>query len=252
MMPAMTDDPTVSRKLAVLIDADNASSAIAAGLFEEIAKIGEASVRRIYGDFTGTRLKGWAEIAPLYACLPHQNFANTVGKNASDIALVIDAMDLLHSGRFDGFCLVSSDSDFTRLAARIREQGVDVFGFGETKTPASFRQACKRFIYTENLGPTITAAVPPTAGETVGKIMRATGLPPEAAAALIQTALGQLEDQAGWYFLGAVGQRLITLTPDFDPRNYGCAKLITLIERIDVFDVRRDGLKVFIRPRGMP
>jgi hypothetical protein len=119
MMPAMTDDPTVSRKLAVLIDADNASSAIAAGLFEEIAKIGEASVRRIYGDFTGTRLKGWAEIAPLYACLPHQNFANTVGKNASDIALVIDAMDLLHSGRFDGFCLVSSDSDFTRLAARI-------------------------------------------------------------------------------------------------------------------------------------
>lgn len=209
-------------------------------------------MRRIHGDFTGTRLKGWAEIAPLYACLPHQNFANTVGKNASDIALVIDAMDLLHSGRFDGFCLVSSDSDFTRLAARIREQGVDVFGFGETKTPASFRQACKRFIYTENLGLVITAAVPPTAGETVGKIMRATGLPPEAATALIQTAPGQIEDQAGWYFLGAVGQRLITLTPDFDPRNYGCAKLITLIEKIDAFDVRRDGLKVFIRPRGMP
>jgi hypothetical protein len=218
-MPAMTDDPTVSRKLAVLIDADNTSSGTAAGLFEEIAKIGEASVQRIYGDFTGTRLQGWAAIAPLYACLPHQNFANTVGKNASDIALVIDAMDLRHLGRLTALRLVSSDSDFTRLAARIREQGVEVFGFGETKTPASFRQACKRFIYTKNLGSLVTVAVPATADETVGDITKATGLPLAAAAALIETALGQLEDQAGWYFLGAVGQRLITLTPDFDPRN---------------------------------
>jgi len=112
MMPVMTDDPIASCELAVLIDADNATPQITAGLFEEVAKIGEASVRRIYGDFTGTRLKGWAEIAPLHACLPHQNLANTVGKNASDIALVIDAMDRLHSGRFDGFCLVSSDGDF--------------------------------------------------------------------------------------------------------------------------------------------
>lgn len=150
-MPVMTDDPIASCKLAVLIDADNATPQITAGLFEEIAKIGEASVRRISGDFTGTRLRGWAEIAPLYACLPHQNFANTVGKNASDIALVIGAMNLLHSGQFDDFCLVSSDGDFTRLAARIREQGIDVFGFGENKAPASFRQACKRFIYTKNL-----------------------------------------------------------------------------------------------------
>lgn len=248
MMPVMTDDPIASRKLAVLIDADNASSQIAAGLFEEIAKIGEASVRRIYGDFTGTRLKGWAEIAPLYACLPHQNFATTVGKNASDIALVIDAMDLLYSGRFDGFCLVSSDGDFTRLAARIREQGIDVFGFGENKTPASFRQACKRFIYTENLtspdkgGPVVPAS------QTVGDATKTTGLPAVAAATLIETALGQLDDQAGWYFLGSVGQRLIALTPDFDPRNYGCAKLITLIEKIDTFDIRRDGLKVYIHP----
>ena len=252
MMPGMTDDPTSSRKLAVLIDADNASSAIAAGLFEEIAKIGEASVRRIYGDFTGTKLKGWAEIAPLSACLPHQNFANTVGKNASDIALVIGAMDLLHSGRFDGFCLVSSDGDFTRLAARIREQGIDVFGFGENKTPASFRQACKRFIYTENLTSLGKAAAILPASQTAGNAAKVTGLPAAAAAALIETALGQLDDQAGWYFLGAVGQRLIALTPDFDPRNHGCAKLITLItliEKIDAFDVRRDGLKVYIRPR---
>ena len=140
-----------SPRLAVLIDADNASAKIADGLFEEIAKIGEASVRRIYGDFSSARSKGWADILSKHAIIPQQQFAYTTGKNASDITLVIDAMDLLHSGRFDGFCLVSSDSDFTRLAARIREQGVDVFGFGEQKTPESFRQACRRFVYTENL-----------------------------------------------------------------------------------------------------
>ncbi len=140
-----------SPRLAVLIDADNASAKIVDGLFAEIAKIGEASVRRIYGDFSNPRSKGWADTLSKHAIIPQQQFAYTTGKNASDITLVIDAMDLLHSGRFDGFCLVSSDSDFTRLAARIREQGVDVFGFGEQKTPESFRQACRRFVYTENL-----------------------------------------------------------------------------------------------------
>jgi hypothetical protein len=138
-------------RFAILIDADNTSPRIAAGLFEEVAKFGEASVRRIYGDFSGQRLKSWAEILPKYAIDPYQQFAYTTGKNASDIALVIDAMDLLHSGRMDGFCLVSSDSDFTRLASRLREQGADVYGFGEQKTPESFRQACRRFVYTENL-----------------------------------------------------------------------------------------------------
>ncbi len=142
-------------RLAVLIDADNTTARIAPGLFDEIAKIGEASVRRIYGDFSGARLKSWADLLSVHAIMPHQNFAYTAGKNASDIALVIDAMDLLHSGRFDGFCLVSSDSDFTRLAARIREQGVDVYGFGEQKTPESFRRACHRFLYTENLLPSL-------------------------------------------------------------------------------------------------
>jgi hypothetical protein len=140
-----------SPRLAVLIDADNTSAKIVDGLFEEIAKIGEASVRRIYGDFSHSRSKSWADTLSKHAIIPQQQFAYTTGKNASDITLVIDAMDLLHSGRFDGFCLVSSDSDFTRLAARIREQGVDVFGFGEHKTPESFRQACRRFVYTENL-----------------------------------------------------------------------------------------------------
>jgi len=140
-------------RFAVLIDADNTSPQIAEGLFEEIARFGEASVRRIYGDFSNQRLKSWADILQKYAIDPYQQFAYTTGKNASDIALVIDAMDLLHSGRFDGFCLVSSDSDFTRLASRLREQGADVYGFGAQKTPESFRQACRRFIYTENLLP---------------------------------------------------------------------------------------------------
>ena len=148
----MASEPRAPR-LAVLIDADNASPRIADGLFEEIAKIGEASVRRIYGDFSGGRLKAWAEILSRHGIIAQQNFAYTSGKNASDIALVIDAMDLLQKDRFDGFCLVSSDSDFTRLASRIREEGVDVYGFGEQKTPESFRQACRRFIYTENLLP---------------------------------------------------------------------------------------------------
>ena len=142
-----------SPRLAVLIDADNTSARIADRLFEEIAKMGEASVRRIYGDFSRAAPEGWTDILAKHAIIPHQQFAYITGKNASDIALVIDAMDLLHSGRFEGFCLVSSDSDFTRLAARIREQGLDVFGFGEQKTPESFRQACRRFIYTENLLP---------------------------------------------------------------------------------------------------
>ncbi len=234
-------------KLAVLIDADNASPKIAAGLFKEIATIGEASVRRIYGDFSGTRLKGWAEVLGTYAIMPHQNFANTIGKNASDMALVIDAMDLLHSGRFDGFCLVSSDSDFTRLAARIREQGIAVYGFGEQKTPQSFRHACKRFIYTENLTVADTkataAAIDATAAQPAPK------LPPSEAAPIIKAALGQLEDLDGWYPLGAVGSQLLAEMPDFDSRSYGFPKLSQLIDKSAAFDVRRENLRVYIRPK---
>lgn len=238
------------QRLAILIDADNASPRMAAAIFEEIATIGEASARRIYGDFSGTRLKGWSEILATYAIIPQQNFANTVGKNASDIALVIDAMDLLHSGRFDGFCLVSSDSDFTRLAARIREQGLDVYGLGEQKTPESFRRACKRFIYTENLLPQTNPLSSLQGGPTATLIA---GMPskqhPAAAVPLIQRALSQMDDVDGWHFLGAVGTRLATLMPDFDPRTYGCPKLLTLIEKSEAFDVRRENLKVFIQPK---
>lgn len=232
-------------RLAVLIDADNASSRIAQGLFEEIAKIGEASVRRIYGDFSGTRLKGWADILSTYAIMPHQNFAYTSGKNASDIALVIDAMYLLHSGRFDGFCLVSSDSDFTRLAARIREQGVDVYGFGEQKTPESFRQACRRFVYTENLLPEAPA---PDRPEPVSASPPRRS--PSAARPLIRKALAQLDEAEGWAPLGRVGQQLAILASDFDPRTYGCAKLSDLVDKAGAFEVRRDEAgPIFIRTR---
>ncbi len=235
-----------SPRLAVLIDADNASSKIAQGLFEEIAKIGEASVRRIYGDFSGSRLKGWSDILSTHAIMPHQNFAYTSGKNASDIALVIDAMDLLHSGRFDGFCLVSSDSDFTRLAARIREQGVDVYGFGEQKTPESFRQACRRFIYTENLLPEAPA---PDRPDKLDARPASLTRPPLEAVPWIKTAMAPLEDDDGWVALGGVGQRLAVLSSDFDPRTYGFAKLGDLVEKTGAFEIDRGRDRgVYIRP----
>ncbi|MBD9497309.1 NYN domain-containing protein [Ensifer sp. ENS01] len=220
-----------SARLAVLIDADNASAKIVDGLFEEIAKIGEASVRRIYGDFASARSKAWIDVLARHAIIPQQQFAYTTGKNASDITLVIDAMDLLHSGRFDGFCLVSSDSDFTRLAARIREQGVDVFGFGEQKTPESFRQACRRFIYTENLLPAATA----NGGDasSTSKSLQ----PPSAATPIIKKVIGQMETEDGWVPLGAVGTQLANLASDFDPRTYGFRKLSDLIRKTGAFDV---------------
>jgi hypothetical protein len=234
-----------SPRLAVLIDADNTSPRIAAGLFEEVAKMGEASVRRIYGDFSSTRLKSWSDLLNKYAIVPQQNFAYTTGKNASDIALVIDAMDLLYSGRFDGFCLVSSDSDFTRLAARIREQGVDVFGFGAQKTPESFRQACRRFIYTENLLP--DAPAPDRPAPASAKSLEPTG----AAVALLSRVIAQMSDEDGWVGLRGVGQRLSNLAPDFDPRTYGAAKLGDLVAKSGAFEIKRQASgDMLIRPKA--
>ncbi|NNJ73804.1 MAG: NYN domain-containing protein [Anderseniella sp.] len=234
-----------SPRLAVLIDADNASSKIADGLFEEIAKIGEASVRRIYGDFSSGRSKGWADQLSKHAIIPHQQFAYTTGKNASDITLVIDAMDLLHSGRFAGFCLVSSDSDFTRLAARIREQGVDVFGFGEQKTPESFRQACRRFIYTENLLPGASA------GEDEPDLQTSSLQPPSAATPTIKKAIEQIETEDGWVPLSQVGNLLSNLSSDFDPRTFGSRKLSDLIRKTNGFEIDHPqgrGMRIRTRP----
>jgi uncharacterized LabA/DUF88 family protein len=231
----MADD-TRLRRFAVLIDADNTSPRIAAGLFEEIAKFGEASVRRIYGDFSSPRMKSWADILQKYAIDPYQQFAYTTGKNASDIALVIDAMDLLHSRRFDGFCLVSSDSDFTRLASRLREEGADVYGFGARKTPESFRQACRRFIYIENLLPESPVSVPEEGPAPRG--LQDAGLQPAVAAvAIFNKAIAQMETEDGWVGLRAVGQRLANIASDFDPRTYGYRKLSDLVRQSGAFEI---------------
>lgn len=220
-------------RFAVLIDADNTSPQIAEGLFEEIARFGEASVRRIYGDFSNQRLKSWADILQKYAIDPYQQFAHTTGKNASDIALVIDAMDLLHSGRFDGFCLVSSDSDFTRLASRLREQGADVYGFGAQKTPESFRQACRRFIYTENLLPEAPSNGPDAPSKP------APLKPPSAAIPVLNKALSQIKTEDGWVMLGPVGQHISNLFSDFDERTYGCSKLSDLVRKTGAFEIEK-------------
>jgi len=231
------------RRFAVLIDADNTSPRIAAGLFEEIAKFGEASVRRIYGDFSSPRMKSWADILQKYAIDPYQQFAYTTGKNASDIALVIDAMDLLHSGRFDGFCLVSSDSDFTRLASRLREEGADVYGFGAQKTPESFRQACRGFASTENLLPEAEVSAPEEGSPKTR---------PSASAAvpILTKAIGQMETEDGWVGLGVVGQRLANIASDFDPRTYGFRKLSDLVRQTGAFEMDQpEGRAVRIRAK---
>lgn len=233
-------------RFAVLIDADNTSPQIASGLFEEVAKFGEASVRRIYGDFSSGQLKSWTDILQKHAIDPYQQFAYTKGKNASDIALVIDAMDLLHSGRFDGFCLVSSDSDFTRLASRLREQGADVYGFGAQKTPESFRQACRRFIYTENLLPT-----PPVASGANAAPKTKSLQPPSAAIPILEKAISQIDSEDGWVMLGPVGQHISNLFSDFDVRSYGHSKLSDLVRKTGAFDVEKiDGghMRMRVKP----
>ena len=235
-------------RLCVLIDADNVPSGYAEAIFEELASLGEASVRRIYGDWSAQRLGGWAKKVAALGLVADQQFSNTKGKNASDIGLVIAAMDFLHSGLFDGFVLVSSDSDFTRLAARIREQGLDVYGIGEKKTPEAFRMACKRFIYVENLGTTedIPDAPPepaPARGTSRAEPVEATPKPgtkeaPAKAIPFIIAAMRAIDPDAEWYSLGQVGQFITQGNPDFDTRTYGSAKLSDLVRKISRFEVR--------------
>ena len=221
----MADDRPL---LAVLIDADNTSPKHASAIFEEIASLGEASVRRCYGDFSSQQMAGWNKVQADHGIVPHHSPANTTGKNSSDIALVIDAMDILHSGRFDGFVLVSSDSDFTRLASRVREQGLDVYGIGQKKTPDAFRKACKRFIFLENIGG--------ASNETVKD-------QPKARAAtdakdLIFRAMDAIEQEDEWYALGPLGQYITAANPDFDTRSYGRKKLSDLVRDLKVFETK--------------
>jgi len=222
----MIDDQA---RLAVLIDADNSQPSIIAGLMDEIAAHGIASVKRIYGDWTDTKLKGWKNALLEHGLHPMQQFAYTTGKNATDSAMIIDAMDLLYTKNFDGFCIVSSDSDFTRLASRIRESGIKVYGFGEQKTPKAFIGVCDKFIYTENLRRDANHKEPAAA-----KIKQDN----KALLALVRNAVEDTTNEAGWSYLGSIGQNLINKSPEFDPRSYGFKKLLDLIESLGEFEFK--------------
>jgi uncharacterized LabA/DUF88 family protein len=223
-------EPSQNR-LAVLIDADNAQPSITEGLLSEVAKYGIASVKRIYGDWTTPSLTGWKSVLLEHSVQPVQQFRYTVGKNATVSAMIIDAMDLLYTKRFEGFCLVSSDSDFTRLASRIREEGLLVYGFGERKTPKAFVSACDKFIFTEVLRFQENAE-PGVKPKTASELKRDAKL-----VALLRNALDAASDESGWAHLGAVGSNIAKQAPEFDPRNYGFSKLGQLAAAIKLFDV---------------
>lgn len=217
------------RRLAVLIDADNVSAAVIAPLLAEIANFGAATVRRIYGDWTLPNLGSWKAVLAEHSIVPIQQFRNTTGKNATDSAMIIDAMDLLHAGRLDGFCLVSSDSDFTRLASRIREQGVPVYGFGESKTPRPFIAACDRFVFTDVLTGRHDGGGAKAPLKSIND--------DQALVALLRRVVDASADESGWAQLGDVGSRIAQQEPDFDPRNYGFSRLRSLIEDVGIFDL---------------
>ncbi|MGC0400511.1 uncharacterized LabA/DUF88 family protein [Streptomyces sp. SAI-126] len=222
-------------KLAVLIDADNAKPSALEELLAEVAKYGTAHVKRAYGDWTGTQLKGWKDQLLAQSIQPIQQFAYTTGKNATDSAMVIDAMDLLYAGRFDGFCIVSSDSDFTRLAARIRESGLTVYGFGERKTPKPFVAACDKFLYIENLkSATAPAEAKPAARATAVKLKGDTAL-----VNLLRQAVEAASDDDGWAPLASVGHIITKQRSDFDSRTYGYTKLSDLLAATTLFEMDR-------------
>lgn len=216
-------------KLAVLIDAENAQPSIVDGLLGEIANYGIASVRRIYGDWTGPILKGWKEVLLQHSIQPMQQFAYTKGKNATDSAMIIDAMDLLYTNNFNGFCIVSSDSDFTKLASRIREAGLLVYGFGEKKTPSPFVSACDKFIFTEVLRAK-TDESKAIAKKSINELKRDTKL-----VSLLRNAVETSSDESGWAHLASVGSKIAKQSPEFDPRNYGYGKLGELVSATKLF-----------------
>ncbi|MDF1881873.1 NYN domain-containing protein [Sulfurimonas sp. MAG313] len=221
------------KSLAVIIDADNSQPSIIEGLMEEIAQYGVASVKRIYGDWTDTRLKGWKSHLLSHAIAPMQQFGYTVGKNSTDSAMIIDAMDLLYTGKLDGFCIVSSDSDFTRLAQRIREAGLSVYGFGEKKTPKAFLAACDKFIYTENLRKvkkSSPAKIPVKVDISKDKALQV----------LLKNVVEDTADHSGWSYLTHISQTLANRHPDFDPRNYGFSKMMDLIIAVDMFEIKKN------------
>ncbi len=249
-----------AKLLAVLIDADNVLARHAEAILKEISTIGEPALRRVYGDWSSSQLAGWKNQARDLGLVMHQQSANTKGKNASDIGLVIDAMDILHQGKFDGFVLVSSDSDFTRLASRIREEGLDVVGIGESKTPESLRKVCNRFILIENIvgdaapdptrdltrdpKPAALATTAAKADPTPAAVKR----PETEAIPLIRKAMTNIDPDGEWFSLGQLGQYMVRADPDFDPRTYGSARLSDLVKRLTKrFELRKDGNQVMVR-----
>ncbi len=245
-MAAANENSISDVRLAVLIDGDNISHQNIKAMMEEIARYGNPTIKRIYGDWTQPNLAGWKNILLDYAITPMQQFGYTSGKNATDSAMIIDAMDILYSERVDGFCLVSSDSDFTRLATRLREAGKVVYGIGEQKTPNAFIAACDRFIYLEILetpvqdetserdsaqtGQKQTKPQQPTRKSSFRKINREV-------IALIDATISDLEDENGWAYLGEVGQLLLKKQPSFDSRNFGFAKLTPMIKAIGRYEI---------------
>ncbi|HSV40947.1 MAG TPA: NYN domain-containing protein [Nocardioidaceae bacterium] len=240
-----------SDKLAVLIDADNATPSQCDALLSEIAKYGVASVKRAYGDWTTDHLKSWKSMVVSHAIQPMQQFANTSGKNSTDSAMIIDAMDLLYTNRFDGFCIVTSDSDFTRLASRIRESGLKVYGFGERKTPDSLTKACDKFIYMDVLRAPADTAQPTTTAST-----RPTGQELKAdrkLVSLVRAAIEAASDEDGWAHLSTVGSHIAKQAPEFDSRNWRYAKLVDLVSAIDLFEVqRKQGAPIKLRSKKQP
>jgi uncharacterized LabA/DUF88 family protein len=259
-------------KLAVLIDADNVPYSNVKGMMEEIAKLGTPTTKRIYADWTKPNANGWKSVLLEHAITPIQQYSYTVGKNSSDSAMIIDAMDLLYSDKVDGFCIVSSDSDFTRLAIRLRESGMKVIGIGEKKTPNSFIVACDRFIYIEVLDgaikktrkvTTATSKTSKPAPKLVETSTNELALPKEVVnkidiktIELIEDTLEAIGDDDGWAFLGDVGNLISKKKPEFDPRNYGFSKLtpmlksLTDILEIDERESDKKGIKhVYVRLR---
>ena len=225
-----------SSSIVVLIDADNTKLSAIPAILEEIAKFGATSVRRAYGDWSSSNLNGWKRVMLDHSIQPVQQFAYTTGKNASDIAMIIQAMDLMHSGRFDGFCLVSSDSDFTPLAMRLREQTLNVYGFGEKKTPKPFVESCDKFTYIELLGeddPSGASEVKPANDPRLFN--------------LFKNAIDAIGDDNGWASLGGVGSHINKQSSDFDPRMWGATKLSDLAEAIPKVEVKRSDAKVQVK-----
>lgn len=235
-------------KLAVLIDADNSSYKEIPLILQEIAKYGIASVKRVYGDWSSENLSAWREVLLPHAITPIQQFAYTKGKDATDMMLIINAMDLLHQGNLDGFCIVSSDSDFTPLASRIRESGLMVYGFGKNKTPQAFINACDKFVYTENL---LSNTMKESDNvKNSSEISNEQNLEVEKHVInLIYKGIKDTADDNGWANLADLGGYLVAVKPDFDSRTYGRAKLSGLLEQLNLFDIELRGSQKYVRKK---